>query len=137
VTGKAERSSVSVPVLVADETTGTSATPGALQVGAPLPEQPVAGGGKGRALAHTLALVSGGLGLVGLGVGTAFGLEASSKKSQYQGEQVDGRCVTEACVTTSKDAVSAATASTVAFLAGGALAAAGALVWVTAPRDER
>jgi len=137
VTGKAARSSLAVPVLVADETAETPATPGALQVGAPLPEQPVAGGGKGRATAHALALVSGGLGLVGLGIGSAFGLDAASKKSQYQGDEVNGRCVTEACVTTSKDAESAATVSTIAFLAGGVLAAAGAVVWVTAPRDER
>ena len=136
VTGKAERSSVSVPVLVVEETTEGPAAPGAPRPGAPATEQPGGVVAKKATLARTLALVSGGLGVVGLGVGTALGLDASSKKSGYQGEQVGGRCVTEACVTTSQQAVSAANASTIAFVAGGVLVAAGAVLWVTAPRDE-
>jgi hypothetical protein len=142
VTGKAQRSNIAVPALVAEETTEPPVPTAAPQPARPQVEtptvavQPVTDGDRGRGLAHALGLVGAGLGFVGLGVGTAFALEASSKKSQYQQEQLDGHCVTEGCVSLSKDAVSAANASTVAFLVGGALAAAGALVWFTAPADE-
>jgi hypothetical protein len=100
---------------------------------APNPDQTSGPGGWSRGSAHTLALVSGGLGIVGLGVGTAFGLEASSKKSQYEQHQINGRCIDEQCVTISKDAASAGNVSTVAFVAGGVLAAAGVALWLTAP----
>jgi hypothetical protein len=86
-----------------------------------------------RGTAHTLALVGGGLGFVGLGVGTAFGLEASTKKSHYQQHQVGGRCIDEQCVTISESAASAGNVSTISFVAGGVLAAAGLALWFTAP----
>jgi hypothetical protein len=97
------------------------------------PEQTASSGGWSRGTVQTLALVSGGLGIVGLGVGSAFGLVANSKKSQYQQHQIDGRCIDEQCVSISKDAVSAGNVSTAMFVAGGVLAAAGVTLWLTAP----
>lgn len=73
-------------------------------------------------------LVVGGVGLVGLGVGAAFGAIAKSKNDEslqpggcdpdYTNCSPDGLAANE-------DALSAATGSTVAFIAGGVLAAAG------------
>lgn len=115
VTQPGSRVSVAVPALAEDRATTSSA------------------GGRGLSTTEVLAIVAGGLGLTGLGVGTAFGLDAASKKSGYQQLQVGGRCTSEACVTLSKDAVGAATLSTVGFLAGGTLAATGLVLWLVAP----
>jgi hypothetical protein len=96
----------------------------------------VSSGAWSRGTLHTLALVSGGLGLVGLGVGTALGLDAGSKKSQYEQHQVNGRCIDEQCVTVSKEALTSAMASTIGFVAGGVLASAGVVLWLVAPARD-
>src|SRR5262249_12369116 len=88
--------------------------------------------GWSRATARTLALVSGGLGVVGVGVGTAFMLDANAKKSDYRAQEVGGQCDAR-CVATSKDAVAAAGVATIGFVAGGVLVATGAVLWLTAP----
>ena len=61
-----------------------------------------------------------------------FGIDAALKKSQYQSLQVNGQCSAQ-CVSLSTDAVNAATGSTVGFVAGTVLAAAGVVLWLTAP----
>jgi hypothetical protein len=114
VTVSGSRASVTVPALAEE---GATTSP--------------ARGGLGTT--QVLAIVAGGLGLAGLGIGTAFGLDAASKKSGYQQLQVGGRCTDDACVNLSKGAVSAATLSTVGFVAGGALAATGLVLWLVAP----
>jgi hypothetical protein len=123
ITGEGSR--VSAPVAL-------PATPppanGAAQPGSDTPD-----GGSSWSTARTLALVSGGLGIVGVGVGTGFGLDASSKKSAYQQHQAGGRCIDAQCATLSQQALTSATASTIAFVAGGALLAAGVVLWLTAP----
>jgi hypothetical protein len=117
VTGVGTRSTVSVLARLADEPGPATDLPARASPGA----TPI------------LAAVAGGLGLVGLGVGTAFGLDAMSHKSQYQQHQVDGRCIDEQCVTLSSEAVTSATASTIGFVAGGALMAGGLVLWLVAP----
>lgn len=84
---------------------------------------------------RVLAIVSGGLGVVGLGVGSFFGLRAISKKNDYK-SQLDaaGQCPDAACSSTSHDASVAGNVSTVAFVAGGVLLGAGVVLWLTAPR---
>ena len=62
-----------------------------------------------------------------------MGLDAGAKKSDYEQHQTGGRCNDEQCVTLSQSAVSAARASTIAFVAGGALVAARVVLWLTAP----
>jgi len=113
VRGPGSRTTVSVPAQVGEPSTGSPA--GAIQI---------------------LAIGSGVFGLAGLGVGTGFGLDASSKKSQYQRHQVNGRCVDEQCVTISQQAVSSATISTVGFAAGGALAATAVFLWLAIPARD-
>jgi tetratricopeptide (TPR) repeat protein len=89
--------------------------------------------GRGWSSTRTLALVSGGLGVVGLGIGAGFALDAAAKKSQYEQHQQAGRCVDTQCVTISQGAVASATVSTVAFTAGAVLSAAGVTLWLLSP----
>jgi hypothetical protein len=78
-----------------------------------------------------LALVAGGLGAVGLGVGSAFGLVALSKKNDAE-TACPNLCVDPSGVNKWSDAKRAADISTVAFLAGGIALAGGAVLWLTA-----
>jgi serine/threonine-protein kinase len=81
-----------------------------------------------------LGLASAGLGVVGLAVGGGFAVDAAWKKSTYQAhEGSGGQCADPTCQSTSQDAYKSGTWSTVAFVAGGALCAAGALLWFYAP----
>jgi hypothetical protein len=82
----------------------------------------------------TLGLVGGGVGLVGIGLGIVFGLYASSSQSREKSDCPAAGCAalaqgTEDYNTAKKDALG----STVAFAAGGAFLAAGAVLWLTAP----
>jgi hypothetical protein len=85
-----------------------------------------------RIVAYTL----GGAGVVGIGVGSAFGLSAMSKNDESNREGCDGNECTPAAAEIRKDAQSAGTASTVAFAVGGALLAAGVVVFFTASSSE-
>lgn len=86
----------------------------------------------------TLALVAGGVGVVGIGAGTVFGLMARSRWSSSQSEcPSSANCPQHAQAVTDHDsASSSATLSTIAFAAGGALLAAGAVLWFTTPHSE-
>jgi hypothetical protein len=75
------------------------------------------------------------LGLVGVGVGAYFGLDAVSKKNGYEQHEANGRCVDTQCASLSKDAVNDAALSTVSFVVGGALLGVGAVMWIAAPSD--
>lgn len=77
------------------------------------------------------AIATGSLGLVGLGLGTYFGLTASSK--WHQANRADGSCQDAACPGLTQQASNSATLSTVSFVAGGVLAAAGLTLWLLAP----
>lgn len=84
---------------------------------------------------RTAALVVGGVGMVGIGVGVVFGLVAQSKNDDAR---TPANCpTTTQCYPQGKalldDAGSAATVSTIAFAAGGAALAAGVVLFVTAP----
>jgi hypothetical protein len=77
----------------------------------------------------------GALGIVGIGIGSAFGLVAQSKLSQ---SNQSGDCnATDHCNSTGlglrKDASDAATLSTVFFVIGGVAVASGAVLYLTAP----
>lgn len=81
-----------------------------------------------------VGIIVGGAGVVGLGLGTFFGLTAKSKLDDSN----DGHCSGNLCDATGvqlrSDYSSAARLSTVTFLAGGALLAGGAVLFFTAPR---
>jgi hypothetical protein len=136
VTSTGGRTSVSVPTLEAEDMVGAPAPLAASQPSRSQRDVATSSSGWSRSTAHTLAFVSGGAAIVALGIGTGFGVDAISKKSQYQQHQVNGRCIDEQCVTLSTEAVSAAAGSTVSFVIGGVLVAAGAVLWFTAPGGD-
>jgi serine/threonine-protein kinase len=74
-----------------------------------------------------------GLGLVGIGVGTYFGLSAMSSEKTADKECAASECDTQTGLNASTDAHHKATASNVAFAVGGGLVAVGAVVFFTAP----
>ncbi len=97
---------------------------------APAPS-PVASTDGGGDTQRTIGIIVGGVGLAGLAVGSAFGLQARSK---WNGADCPNNlCMTEADQTRAEDAKQFATISTWSFVAGGALMAAGAALWLTAP----
>ena len=147
-----ERAEVQVPVLAVDPNAAaqTDATP----MVAPPPAQPA------PPLAHTatppaqpastwpvqrtIALIVGGVGVVGLGVGAYFGARAISKNNDADTAAKDS-CVTDddvmKCgslepVNRTEEAEDAATLSTIFMVGGGVLAATGIALFVTAPSDE-
>jgi serine/threonine-protein kinase len=73
----------------------------------------------------------GGAGIIGLGIGTAWGAQAINAKSA-PGCQ-NGVCSTNAAAQVQRDGYDAGNRATVAFLAGGALLAGGVALWLTAP----
>jgi hypothetical protein len=86
----------------------------------------------------TIAYVVGGVGVVGIVVGTIFGLKAKSKNSEANDNcrpDDPTRC-NSAGVSLSDDAHTAAGISTIAFAAGGAALVAGAVLWFTAPKES-
>ncbi len=98
---------------------------------APAPE-PARSGNTQR----TIGLVVAGVGVVGLGVGTIFGLSAKSKQSD-----ADTHCnAADKCDPTGlslrQDGLHAATLSTVFFVVGAAAIAGGAVVYLTAPKGD-
>ncbi|WP_437280837.1 tetratricopeptide repeat protein [Sorangium sp. So ce375] len=103
--------------------------------GAPAPAP--APSGSGGDTTRLIGLVVGGAGVVGLGVGTFFGVKAISKNSDAEGYCKGGStCEDERGVTLTEEAKSAATASNIAFGLGAAAAIGGAvLVFVVAPRQ--
>jgi hypothetical protein len=83
-----------------------------------------------RSTRHLIGGVIAGVGLVGVGVGGALGLVANSKFITAKSETGPGR------VADSGSAVSLGNVATVVMVAGGVLAVAGAVVWLTAPKDK-
>jgi len=91
-----------------------------------------AGGSDGSGQ-RTIGLVVAGVGVVGVAVGTIFGLSASSKWKDAKDACSDYPygCGNDG-VSMADDAKSAATISTIGFIAGGALLAGGAALFFTA-----
>jgi hypothetical protein len=95
-------------------------------------EEPPSSGWSTR---KTVALVVGGVGIAGLAAGGVFGLLASSSLSK---ERTDcgpsSTCASyQAGLGDYNAANTFATASTIAFVAGGVLVAGGAVLWLTSP----
>ncbi len=82
------------------------------------------------------ALVAGGLGVVGIGIGSYFGLRSISKHGDASSHCDASTCDAQG-LDANKDAVSSGTVSTVMFVVGGALLATGITLWLTAPGAAR
>jgi len=88
----------------------------------------------------TLALASAGVGVVGLGVGTAFGVIAGSDASTAKNDCPAATCTVAGRVSALSEHSSATTAgnvSTALFIVGGVGVAAGVVLWLTSPTAEK
>ncbi len=92
--------------------------------------------GPGMGTQKVLAIVTGSVGVVGLGLGTAFGVMAMSKKSDAQNACPANPCPTQDGVNKWSSAGSSATISTIGFIVGGVGIAGAAVLWFTAPRSS-
>ena len=139
----AKTSAVTVPELqpVAESTAPTPApgADGATTSGALPPAPPTDTGGSTHPLGtqKILALVSGGIGLVGVGVGSYFGVQSMSKHNDASKGCSTMVCANPSDLTLWSDAHTAGDWSTAAFIVGGLGLAGGAVLWFTAPRAER
>ena len=100
------------------------------------PDQPPAAKSDGSSQ-RTIGLIVGGVGIVGVAVGAIFGLQASSKWDDAKGKCDDYPygCGDDG-VSLADDASSAATISTIGFIAGGVLVAGGATLFLTAGSSD-
>ena len=98
---------------------------------APAPNE--AGLGTQRAL----AIVAAGVGVVGLGVGSVFGLESLSKHKESVNLGCSGSTCTPEGGLARNDAIDDGNVSTAAFVIGVLGVAAGAVLWLTAPPAHR
>jgi hypothetical protein len=122
VTGEGRTSEITVPALAEAPDEGTAPKPGA-------------SGGLGTQ--RTIALVAGGVGLVGVGLGTYFTLQSKSKHDET--DRLCGgspACPTQAGVDASNDARSLGNLATVSMIVGGVGLASGLALWLTAPSRE-
>jgi hypothetical protein len=88
---------------------------------------------EGLGTQEILAIVAGGVGVVGLGIGTVTGAIALSKKSDAQNACPGSQCTTQDGVNKWGDAASTGNVSTVALIIGGVGVAGAAVLWFTAP----
>jgi hypothetical protein len=111
-----------------------SVTPGPPKPATPSPTEGVDRGAPSPVLRLTGAIAAG-VGVVGLGVGTYFGIVAIQK-------QQDASCPRNVCTAPSghpdtlRQAIDAGNLSTVFLVAGGVLVAGGAALWFLAPRGS-
>ena len=132
--GPASTATSTAPTTTAPPTLpGTTSTTAATQ-SAPMPVDQVTADDPGKTR-RWLGIGAVGLGVVGIGVGTAFGLVAKSKLDQSNGGPCDStdHCSSQG-LSLRKDAETAATVSTIGFIAGGVALAAGVVLYITAPR---
>jgi hypothetical protein len=87
--------------------------------------------GHGLGAQKILALVTGGIGIAGLGVGAAFGVVALSKKSNAE-SLCPNACVTEDGVNEWSSATLLGNVSTIGLVVGGAALVSGTVLWFTA-----
>ena len=130
--------SVRVPGLV--KAADAPATPAAAPAGSPpaqvdtgnaLPPPTTAKSG-GLSTQETLGLFVGAVGLVGVGLGSYFGIRAISRNSDAEAEcPTSGLCNTQNGVDLTTDAQQDARFSNIAFAAGGVLVATGAVLYLT------
>jgi hypothetical protein len=126
VGGDANTERVEVPLLV-DGGAGAASAPAA-EADAPKKS------GSGQ---RTLALVAGGVGVVGVALGAVFGLQASSSWDDAKSacDDYPYECGSGG-LAKKEDASSQATISTIGFVAGGVCLAGAAVLWFTAGSGE-
>jgi hypothetical protein len=119
---------------VAAETAPPEQPPAAPVTAAPPP--PTEPSPEGLGTQKIVALVTGGVGVVGLGLGGAFGVLAISRKNDAE-SACPGPCATQDGVNRWSSAGSAGNVSTIAFVVGGIAVAGAAVLWFSAPSPSR
>jgi serine/threonine-protein kinase len=89
---------------------------------------------RGLGTQRTVALVAGGAGVVGVVLGTVFGLKSKSDHDEAEKYCDGSRCTDARGVTAGNAAHAAGNVSTVAMIIGGVGLAAGVTLWLTAPK---
>jgi hypothetical protein len=108
----------------------------AASASAPAPEPDQAPASRsGLGTRRTLALVAGGIGLVGVGIGSYFGLQSKSKLDEAEKYCKGSDCTDPRGVTAGNDAYTAGNVSTVAMVVGALGIGGGVVLWVTAPKS--
>ncbi|RYZ02195.1 MAG: hypothetical protein EOO73_32775 [Myxococcales bacterium] len=132
--------SVRVPVLVKAPEGAAAAPATGGGVEGPLAERPpaaVAVKSSGLTTQQTLGIVAGGVGIVGVGLGSYFGIRAISKNSDAEQHcPKEGFCSNTTGVELTNQARDSAAASNVAFAVGAGLVAVGAVLYLTGGRSE-
>jgi serine/threonine-protein kinase len=143
VSANGDSKSLEIPVLAASTTAPIAAiaAEGATSVSAQTsqvpPPDPRSESGHGNGM-RTAAYVTGALGVVGLGVGSYFGLRAISKNNEAKDHCPSGNvCDDQQGESLTDDAQSAAVVSNVAFAAGAALAVTGVVLYLTSAPKEK
>lgn len=124
--------SVRVPQLLKSKDAPSTAKP-AVDSAKPLPEQaPTSSSSGSGSTQRTVGLVVAGIGVVGLGVGSFFGVRAISRNSDAETHCKNGNlCEDQAGIDLTNRALKDARTSNIFFVAGGVLAATGVVLFLT------
>lgn len=134
--GKAERVEVVVPPLEDEALAHASTTPPAGGA-APVTEPPQAErSSAGWPTQRWVALGVAGAGVVALGMGTVFGLRASSQWSDVEARCPNAKCTDPSGPSDVDSARTSGNVSTGLFIAGAALLGGGAFLWFTSPHAD-
>lgn len=133
--GDAAAGSVVISAIDMDPSSGSEAARSSAAPNASAASNASEGGG-GFGTQRKIAVVTGGLGLAALGVGTAFGITAAGAKSDSEAHCQGNICDDEG-IQIRADGMAAGNISTALFIAGGAATAAGVVLFVTAPSGGR
>ncbi len=132
VEGQAAKASIEVPPLAADTSSLVPAPP-APAPGSPGPGMPPPAPPSPGSTQRVLGGVVAGAGLAGIAVGSVFGVLAGGHKNDA-GPHCSGTLCDGTGISDLADARTAATVSTIGFIAGGALLAGGVVLYLVAPR---
>jgi serine/threonine-protein kinase len=120
-----------VAPVVAGASTQPTTEPTAPSSETPLKDEPAKSGPD-----HTLAFIVGGVGLVGIGVGSYFGVRAFSKNSEADDYCNDQNICQKQGMDLSQEAENAALVSNIGFVVGGAALATSLVLFFTASDGE-
>jgi hypothetical protein len=143
VSANGDSKSLEIPALAASTTSPPAAVPAPVSAGAQTssvppasPEpSPAPAGGSGL---RTAAYVTGALGIVGLGIGSYFGVRAISKNNEAKEHCPGGNvCNDPQGESLTNDAQSAATVSNITIGVGAALAVTGVVLYLTSAPKEK
>jgi hypothetical protein len=134
VTGEGSSTNVSVPELAVQAPPPRAPLPAPTE---PAPTEPASSASHGSGTTtRTIALLVGGVGVVGVGLGAAFGLASKSKHDQAAKDCTGAACPDNAALGEANAAQTDGNISTVMMIVGGVGLAAGVTLWLTAPKES-